>query len=132
MKPDMTDDQERELTERIAEWIGPIPHRYFDTGYDGEYCLSCECPNWHDDTPEYCEHKKYLTSRDDWAFVEDEIERRGLWEKYIILLISKMADDLGEKVVEQITGMRAVFLVRRASPLVCAQAWDEMMKEVGE
>lgn len=120
----MTEDQKRELTERIAKWIKPLDHNWSET-YDGDYCKRCMNPSWHDDTAEFCDPIYYLDSRDDWALVEEEIEKRGLWENYITVLGRLLGLIMDGCYISSF----ACGEFRRASPLVCAQAWDEMIRE---
>lgn len=121
-KMDMTEDQKRELTERIAKWLGEdflISKGFRKTEYGFE--KGCEYCNGYEvaDRP-----FDPLTSRDDWALVEEEIERRGLWVNYIESLVRLSGSK--ESLLD------SFWAIRRASPFVCVQAWDEMVKEWDE
>lgn len=131
MKPDMTDDQERELTDRISKWMGiefvnckslhgTDRNIYGDIIGDGSYTIPRD-PQKRIRQSNF----KPLTSRDDWALVEEEIERRWLWKEYCVNLYKRLGFDLNK---ERPSDTIISFNLRRASPLVCAQAWDEMVE----
>lgn len=117
MQPKMTDDQKRELTLKIYRWMQET-----DPSFDNkEVCKYCD--GSISDVP--IRWFSPLDNRDDWALVEEEIERRGLWKEYCVNLYKRLGFDLNK---ERPSDTIISFNLRRASPLVCAQAWDEMVE----
>lgn len=133
----LSDEQKRDLTERIAKWIKPLDHNWSET-YDGDYCKRCMNPSWHDDTAEFCDPIYYLTSRDDWALVEEEVYKRSqaqfekkeyplLEDLYETRLLEKLG--IWDNVINGRIPHGSFNAIRRASPLVCAQALIEVLNE---
>lgn len=127
MQPKMTDDQKRELTLKIYRWMQET-----DPSFDNkEVCKYCD--GSISDVP--IRWFSPLDNRDDWALVEDEIERRTSADPD-----SKLFDQYLEKLAyiqESNHPPYGITLgqewrLRRASPLVCAQALDQiqMLKEI--
>ena len=128
----LTDDQKREMTERIIAWMGwekieavELPHLFSPS-------------HWRDkDDCRYSIHFYPLDSRDDWALVEEESEKRGLWDQYIKGLVNRfdplylVADKvIGPQWIEDARQRTIAGQLRHAHPTVCAMAWDQMVNEV--
>lgn len=139
----MNEDQKRELTERIVKWMGiefikcqsvngPGRNIFGEIIDDGTY-LSVRDPQGRLAKKPFPTSFKPLTSRDDWARVEDKIERRGLTERYIDALRDKLDAPYYELQNEMSeVYYRHLLKIRRATPLVCAQALIEVLNETNK